>query len=294
MNYVAPSSLKAVTRNRALQRAVPSASSMSPTEMTSVHMRIGPKQARELLANNTANRPLNKATISEYAGAMQRGEWVLTHQGVALDPELRLLDGQHRLWAVVQSGVEIDMMVTFDCPPEAFAMVDRGRVRSLAYALRTKEIDVSTTRLALAVMSGLKQNGFRFSTGQVQAALPIIQPRVQTLQEHCKTHAKQRSSAPVHLGLIALMIKYPAMQGDLGRLFRAFVMLEIEHLPRSVGQLLRQIDDKKTSARQAIDMMSRVWVAFDPANHDLKKIQITSIDRPLEEIKAELTKIWTV
>lgn len=291
MNQIAPSFPKSGARKVLLQRAASNIVTAT-TVMSSEIMRIGPAQAKELLARNTSNRPINRGTVEEYAGAMKRGEWLLTHQGVALDPDLNLLDGQHRLMAIIIADVEVEMMVTFDCAPEAFAMLDRGRVRSLAYALRTTEAEVSTTRLALAVMSGLKQNGFRFSTGQVQAALPVIQPRVQKLKEHCKAVAKQRTSAPVHLGLIALMIKYPAMQEDLGRLFRAFVLLETDNMPRSVGQLLRQIDEKKTSARQAIDMLARVWTAFDPKNFELKKIQITSLDTQLAEIKTELKKIW--
>ena len=46
---------------------------------------ITPARAAELLAANSTNRPVSKAVVRGFAEAMRRGEWMVTHQGIAFD-----------------------------------------------------------------------------------------------------------------------------------------------------------------------------------------------------------------
>jgi hypothetical protein len=66
---------------------------------------VTPKKAAEYLARNTANRPLAKRTVREFAQAMRRGEWLVTHQGIAFDTTGALVDGQHRLAAIIEADI---------------------------------------------------------------------------------------------------------------------------------------------------------------------------------------------
>src|SRR5256885_4562153 len=68
---------------------------------------ITPKKAAEYLERNTANRPLSAKTVRDFAAAMRRGEWQVTHQGIAFDTTRALVDGQHRLAAIVQADVPV-------------------------------------------------------------------------------------------------------------------------------------------------------------------------------------------
>lgn len=106
-------------------------------------MDVGPAQAREWLQRNAHNRPLSKKLVKAFALEMRNGDWRETHQGPAFDDRDRLIDGQHRLEAVVLSGVTIRMLVTFGLPAtiagsELTVMdcVDRGRPRSVADQLK--------------------------------------------------------------------------------------------------------------------------------------------------------------
>jgi hypothetical protein len=49
---------------------------------------------------------------------MKRGYWALNHQPIAFDEEGNLLDGQHRLAAIVRSGKTIRMLVARNVPRE--------------------------------------------------------------------------------------------------------------------------------------------------------------------------------
>jgi len=65
---------------------------------------ITPTKAAEYLEANTSNRPLSSATVKSFAEAMSRGDWMVTHQGIAFSAAGVLVDGQHRLAAIVEPG----------------------------------------------------------------------------------------------------------------------------------------------------------------------------------------------
>lgn len=132
-------------------------------------MMITPQFAAELL---TANRFFNEGALNQPVGvnrkfrieqartwstAMLRGEWVETHQGVGFDVNGVLLDGQHRLFAVVLAGrenpdIEVPMMVTYDLPPEAAAKMDMGLKRTTADQLAMLGFKLSTNLAGTARM----------------------------------------------------------------------------------------------------------------------------------------------
>lgn len=99
-----------------------------------------PDWASELLdQHNQHNRPLAVGSYQKFASDMREGRWVLTHQAVAIDTEGQLQDGQHRLRAVVEAGVPVQMWVAFDCPVEARAHVDLGVSRTVAHILAMED-----------------------------------------------------------------------------------------------------------------------------------------------------------
>jgi hypothetical protein len=77
----------------------------------------------------THNRKLSPVVVQRYADDMRRGNWDLTHQGIAFDTEGWLIDGQHRLAAVALSGVACEFWIFPDMPRDTFDKVDGGRAR---------------------------------------------------------------------------------------------------------------------------------------------------------------------
>lgn len=112
--------------------------------MKSSELMVDESMATELLTKNRfydrtaegrTNRPVSKIRVAQYAGAMLRGEWKLTHQGLALDTNGSLVDGQHRLMALQQAAttdpdIKIPFMLYEDVEPEIFEVIDTGNVRS--------------------------------------------------------------------------------------------------------------------------------------------------------------------
>lgn len=101
-------------------------------------MLVTPQQATEWLARNKGNRPLGSPTVDRYAGYMTAGEWVVNGEAVILDDEENLLDGQHRLEAVIRSGVAVPMLVVYGVPAAVFPTLNTGKTRCLADVLAIK------------------------------------------------------------------------------------------------------------------------------------------------------------
>jgi len=79
---------------------------------------------------NTHNRKLVDAHVERLSREMKAGRWLLTHQGIAFTVNRVLLDGQHRLWAVVMSEVTVPMRVFFNESPDSLAAIDAIRART--------------------------------------------------------------------------------------------------------------------------------------------------------------------
>jgi hypothetical protein len=102
-------------------------------EMKSKVMMVDPALALAWLQRNIeTNRPLRPTVVDNYADDMRRGEWHLTHQGIALDIDGNLIDGQHRLAAVIKANVIVPIMVTVNAPRASFVALDNGVKRSVA------------------------------------------------------------------------------------------------------------------------------------------------------------------
>src|SRR5207249_3305120 len=72
---------------------------------------ITPARAAQWLEANTTNRPLSRAVVRSFAEAMRRGEWLVTHQGIAFDLNSALVDGQHRLAAIIEADLPVELTV---------------------------------------------------------------------------------------------------------------------------------------------------------------------------------------
>lgn len=105
---------------------------------------VTPALAKRWLDNNVRNRRVREDVVNAYARDMVNGRWVYTHQGIAFNDRDELIDGQHRLHAVILSGLAaVRMMVTFGLPSQiegqemtTMDAVDRGATRSVADQLK--------------------------------------------------------------------------------------------------------------------------------------------------------------
>lgn len=94
---------------------------------------VNPEMARDWLgAKRPPNRNLNQSYVNRYASMIQRGEWRLTGEPIKFNAAGQLIDGQHRLAAVIAADKPITVAVVAGIDDGAFSAMDRGRKRSVA------------------------------------------------------------------------------------------------------------------------------------------------------------------
>ena len=96
---------------------------------------VTPDMAREWLTKDVVNRPLIPRNVEAIAFDMKSGRWVLTHQSIAFNRDGFLVDGQHRLHAVVAADVAVPMRVTYYVDFGYEAPIDTGCMRRAHHVL---------------------------------------------------------------------------------------------------------------------------------------------------------------
>lgn len=93
---------------------------------------IDPDMAMQWLDQNTHNRPIRATQVRYFERLLKTDKAATTHQGVAFDETGKLLDGQHRLTAIRNTGIPWTMWVAFDCHADDFNKIDVGAKRTIA------------------------------------------------------------------------------------------------------------------------------------------------------------------
>lgn len=92
---------------------------------------ITPELAKQYLANNHLNqRNITNSHVIHLSQQMKAGQWMMTGESIVFDSSGNLLDGQHRLTAVIMAGTGVPFMVVRGINTEAFKAMGRGKIRS--------------------------------------------------------------------------------------------------------------------------------------------------------------------
>lgn len=88
---------------------------------------LTPELAAEMLEHNTLNRPLSDQHVSRIARQIKTGKWRFNGDTIKIADTNDVLDGQHRLWAVIEAKVPIETILVRGIERDAFATIDTLR-----------------------------------------------------------------------------------------------------------------------------------------------------------------------
>jgi len=104
--------------------------------MIAQEMAVGPELARLWLEKNNSNRKLREHHINQLAQEMKEGAWVLNGDTIKFNSNGTLIDGQHRLTAIIKSDCTIQTLVVFGIDnPTAFMTIDTNSLTRAASTL---------------------------------------------------------------------------------------------------------------------------------------------------------------
>lgn len=147
---------------------------------------ITPEWAKQVLeTRNPHNRSISTRFVDKLARDISNGAFFTTHQGIAFNENGDLLDGQHRLAAVVMANRAIVLPVTTGIPAShklngsninTFEIIDGGRARGTGAMLQMAGYAngnkiAAAVRIAIAATLGDSTNAFSISTSQAHKAL---------------------------------------------------------------------------------------------------------------------------
>jgi hypothetical protein len=244
--------------------------------------KVTPEQAEKWLTRNEGNRKLREARAAGLSRAILAGKWSLTHQAIAFSKRGRLLDGQHRLRAIVLARQPVEVVVAYDVPDEAFAYMDAGLPRQMYERLRK---DKRHTAICSTVFRLLQSNRVP-QEHEAELLMETFGPAMLKMDQITRpTTARNVIKAAPYEGAIMLRIKEAMMDSDEDRVQKINFHMEklrkgeISLLPPILQSFYRQtaegVKNPEIGVSPVTDKFVRTWIAFDPAKEDTSRLQVS-------------------
>ena len=121
---------------------------------------LTPAMAERLLAGNTRNRAVIKSYLKNMEQVLLRKEWRFNGEPIIISSTGRVLDGQHRLIACVNTGIPIDTILVRGVDESVFPTIDRGVSRTVGNVLSIDGVDhYNSVAASLKILHGFCSTG---------------------------------------------------------------------------------------------------------------------------------------
>jgi hypothetical protein len=139
---------------------------------------ITPELAAKWLDDNLGedhNRPLRAERAAGFARDMETGNWHDNGETVKFDWNGRLVDGQHRLAAIVKAGLPMSMLVVRGVAPDSIHTIDMGVARRYSDVLKMNGVRNPATMAALERRLYLwHKHGIKAGKGSARGRTPTV------------------------------------------------------------------------------------------------------------------------
>lgn len=135
---------------------------------------VTPRLAKQLLEQNTGNRKVSGVNLERVKASMLRNEWVLNGEAIKIAKNGRILDGQHRLQAAVDTDTTFPTLIVYGLDDIAQDTMDTGKRRTLADVLQIAGYK-NTTNLASVIQSIIRseRHSIRHATTNSATKYPV-------------------------------------------------------------------------------------------------------------------------
>lgn len=129
-----------------------------PPDVARVDVRVvmlDPRDAADLLTANSKNRPIDAGRVGRYKADILAGDWDFNGDTICISSENELLDGQHRLAAIVAAGVSVPVILVWGLDPSVVDTIDQIRPRSVGNILQFRGVHVEHASSVIAAATVL-------------------------------------------------------------------------------------------------------------------------------------------
>ena len=145
---------------------------------------LTPKLVDYLLSLNTHNRAVRSGVVSRYTNEIQKNHWRRSNQGIGVDINGVLTDGQHRLLAAKAAGyapIKIELSTGLD--EDVQAVVDTHAKRSQTDVVRLL-LDRTVTNSMVAAINAMFIYEGEHTVGRAMSRAPTHRELAEFLTEH--------------------------------------------------------------------------------------------------------------
>lgn len=239
---------------------------------------ISPEIASHLLESNDGNRRIRPSVVTKYAATMMHGFWRVTPEAIIISATGRLLNGQHRLHAVIKAGVSVSLFVVRNVEDGVFEALDRGASRSAADALGIDKRLAEIARLAiLASDRKYVRHSNTVLDSEVKEMSEILGDDHRALLGACGTAGKAFSSAPFRLA--ATVRTLAGEDRDyIHSVYRNMILGNVGQLPPVAQAMVGAIASgrlvRSAGSEAQRDMLARAWTIFDKSKMNNTRVQV--------------------
>lgn len=248
-----------------------------------------PRKAREFLKANKNNRPLRPAHVERLRSSFERGEYVMTHQGIAFCDDDTLADGQHRLHAIslLPDTFCFPMLVTYGLKrEEAFPVIDIvNATRSVGDVLG---VDRKLAEVGMFLCRLWEGRSTKVTPTQARPFIELTAATTSDLLKFCGSTSKTWSSASVRTAAVVSIMN----RGDadyVKLMYRNLVTADFNSMTPLVASLFKSHLSGKVRATDANDLFVRCLRAFEPTAANNTKVQIKDMSADLEGVRLWLS-----
>lgn len=131
---------------------------------------VTPAKAEGWLNMNKNNRKMRDGVAEKYAHDMKAGKWTTCPEPIAFYEDGDLADGQHRLWAIVDSGVSISFPIARGLSRTDGLNINTGLTRSLVDNGRISGRDAGLSNELISVARAIAQGNQGSNTKSLSSA----------------------------------------------------------------------------------------------------------------------------
>lgn len=233
-----------------------------PAGVSAGVLSIDPGSAAALLSRESVNRAVSPGIVAKYAATFTP-ETVIW-QPILLDSEGRVLDGQHRLHAVLRSKQTIRCFVITGVPRDAWDSLDQGKSRLFGDVLSAARVkNASTVAAAVALTDKYLRQNFHNASVARSSLLQLYEQRRAAFDAAAEWASHRRGLAQV-LGAVSPVAFLHVMLGaaEVQRLARFWSVLETGAGGRSVTDPAVALRNRLLGAQRAVRFTQEAKVAM--------------------------------
>jgi hypothetical protein len=140
---------------------------------------VSPTKAKQWLQGNVDNRKLREGRVLFFSRLLQEDEWELTGDAIVFDDQGVLINGQHRLTALVVAKTSAQFLVLRGVPSKAQEVMDQGLSRNLGDQLHRR--GTLYPAVVASALQWLAQMNYTEKTGNVHYSTGAQRPSLREL-----------------------------------------------------------------------------------------------------------------